>query len=598
MLAWAVPLRYYRAQGVPVLRTATATENPVALRRRRMWFVAFLFVVALCVRIQRAYLQPVVNPDCIRFVLQAKELPVNPLMAVRKEVYHPLQSVCGLLVHTLFVRPLLGAGRRGWLISMQTVGIVAGAVVAVLLIELARRLGAPWWAACVAAVAFTVGRRTSGYGADGISDMLFLMFFTAALLAGMRTRLQWRPAGWILAGVLTGFSYLTRPEGVAAVMILTGALFFRWTQVLGPKAQRWPRAPFWRPNGRATFLRCASLMLAAYFVIGLPYMIAIGGFTGKKPLLKDVDKVQVAPLALPRVGPAMVAVKRPTMATLAVVRPEIWGKIWQEVFETFGFGPFIVLGIAVALKPKVWAWPHWRPMCAVWAALWITVMAWLLERAKYLDGRHTLVLDLLLFCFFAMSLDVWRWAMGNWQKAWVRRGWIEKMPKFAGWVYLPEATAFSLAVLAATPGAVRLDLPPVEGLDFMRNAARWLHQHAARDVVVADNQRLLGYYSGLGYMYWMGRPGKPLFAELKDAKPGTPLIIDYIFETQRNGDVPNHFGPYRELMWKGRPVLFRSHASAHDDVLVLYALPGAPVLKTPVLRTRPTTAGVAQGKKK
>ena len=93
---------------------------------RWLGLTALLFF-ALAVRIERAFLTTVVNPDAMRFIAQGREFFINPLRAVRQEVYHPLQSILGTLIHNIVMVHLVADRRMAWIYSMQTLGVVAGA---------------------------------------------------------------------------------------------------------------------------------------------------------------------------------------------------------------------------------------------------------------------------------------------------------------------------------------------------------------------------------------------------------------------------------------------------------------------------------------
>src|SRR5262245_27480493 len=134
--------------------------------------VVILFFGALAVRIGRAYQVPVVAPDAIRYIEQAKMLMVDPMRAVREEVYHPLFSLAlaGLyrLIEPLKWGDLQSWERMSWIYAAQAIGVFCGALLAVLIFMLARQLGARFWPAVAAGILWNVGKRTSAYGGDGI----------------------------------------------------------------------------------------------------------------------------------------------------------------------------------------------------------------------------------------------------------------------------------------------------------------------------------------------------------------------------------------------------------------------------------------------
>ena len=99
--------------------TVSGMENSAGFgyNRSSMKFLRHRWVILLClllagvaVRSFRAWQEPVVNPDTIRFIEQARALAHSPLRAVLDEPYHPLHSLAGLGVHELTQR--WGGDRR------------------------------------------------------------------------------------------------------------------------------------------------------------------------------------------------------------------------------------------------------------------------------------------------------------------------------------------------------------------------------------------------------------------------------------------------------------------------------------------------------
>ena len=217
----------YRVGFAPMTRCGRLT------RAARCVLVLLLFMLATGVRVMRARQQPVVAPDAIRHIEQGKMLLVHPLQAVREEVYHPLFSLAVVGVHGVidWFYPMNGQGEWGermkWVWAAQGSSVLCGAIMAVLVYALARRLGARFWPAMGAGVVWCVGQRVTAYSVDGMSDMLALCFFTGSLLAAIGATgfrwggrgdmgLGWRQVwGFLLAGLLAGLAYLTRPEGLA-----------------------------------------------------------------------------------------------------------------------------------------------------------------------------------------------------------------------------------------------------------------------------------------------------------------------------------------------------------------------------------------------
>ncbi|MGN6371028.1 MAG: hypothetical protein ACTHN5_22465 [Phycisphaerae bacterium] len=506
------------------------------------------------------------NTDAIRFIEQAHRLATDPLGALRGEAYHPLHSLCTLIVHGLFGR-LFTDDRDAWLFAVQSVGVLCGAIVAVQILMLARRFGAPFWASLGAALAWIVGRRTSSYGADGLSDMLFLSLFAASLLLAIRaSRFRDELSGrqlfeFFAAGFLAGLAYLTRPEGLAALLIVLIFLFVLMIAGRGVRSVH-RNLPMRRkllpkhPQTPRHLLAAMAAMVLGTLLPALPYMFIIGGLTQKKTLsvLAPVPHLHLqaaAALALPE-------------------HTSILQKVSMELWETFGFGPWLALFGAMLLAPHLWGRPRLRPLVNIWFFVWAIVMLWLVKHAGYLDGRHTLPLVLLLHGLLALAFVVWmkpmRWWMNWWRAkpdAWAR---LPLWMRYPGWPYIFAAGAILLTLL---PGIIRLSTPPQENLRFMRDAAGWVHANVAPNVVICDHDRLIGYYSGNPFRQWLGTPQQPLLGQVHFSQPH---IVGLVFRPGLGEEPQLAIGPYRAI------AEFHSSSAAHGDVLLLYALPESPIM--------------------
>lgn len=552
------------------------------LAQRFLWHrmaVALVLLLAAVVRFDRAVREPVVNPDVIRFINQGKLLGSRPIQALQTEVYHPLHSLLGLIVHDVLTRHLCQDDRLAWIAAMKLVGGFCAVVVTYLIIRLSRHVGAPGWAACGAGLLWAVGRRSSGYGADGMSDMLFLAFFGASLLAGMRTRLHWRAGGWFTAGVLAGLSYLARPEGVAAVLILGAALGLYYLG-LHP---RWPGMPVRQGRfHRAAFpwshaVTSSAVLLLGFMLCALPYMSIIGRFTGKKPLIGPDPNVMQALLA----APEPIVSAAPQAAGLAVgvlAEGRTWRLLAMELWETFGFAPCLVVAGAMLLKPRLWGWPHWRGLVMVWLGVWFALMIWLINKAGYLDGRHTLALQLVLHCLFALALPIWerpmRWWQGWWRTGFKSGAYWSRLPRWMRWGGWPKVMGPGAILLGCLPGVVMLREPPSRDRAFIRQAAAWVEQHTPDNAVIADVTGQLAFYSGRDHQLWLGQPENPRIEVAEACSQSRPVILAYVYQTDKGTPPASAIAG-----WQRVGPLFPAIGSRHADVLALYAKPGSGAVK-------------------
>lgn len=567
-----------------------------------------ILLLALAVRLERAARETVVNPDVIRFIGLGQRFLVSPLAAIRDEPYHPLHGALSALVHGGLTRFFWADDKMAWIAATKVVGIAAAVAVVWMVMRLSRRMGAPRWAACGAGLLWIVGRRTAGYGADGMSDMLFLALLTGAIMVGMRTRFRFKPMLWLLAGVLAGLSYLTRPEGVAAVLILGVGVVAYYvglrprvslgTGLAGSTGRSIPQWR-WRRRHRGVFAwgeaaKCLAVLMLGFLIFAGPYMAVIGRFTAKKSLLNVNVPEQTTAGEMPQVQMAALASAPLMSATgMTVFNSEAWSKLGKEIWETFGFAPCMVVGLALLLRPSCWGRPHWWVLILTWQVLWCAVMFWLMGRTRttgaigYLDGRHTLVLLVVLHGLFALALPIWSAAVRNLVRrvggAFGGRGKTDQGNQARGiWQRLPGVTAGVALGLGCLPGFSMLLFPPARDRSFVRVAAAYLAQHADPRTVVADETGLLAYYAGLDYEFCrlgaddppLSGPDDPRLLRLKEIGRQRPVILAEVYQTGY-GKTP----PPQINAWEALEPRYTAPGARGGDVLVLYARPGDGAIK-------------------
>jgi hypothetical protein len=545
---------------------------PPEPRRARRNPLALLFLLALAIRTLRAVQIPVVNADAMRFILQAQRMRIHFLDALRTEAYHPLHSFLALLIHSL-VASQFPNDRDAWLFAVQAIGVICGSVVALQIVWLSRAFGAPLWAAMAAAAAWIVGRRTSVYGADGIADMLFLSLFAGSILTAI-SAMRFRVGGltrrqalqFALAGLLSGLSYLTRPEGLGAVLIVGIAMAV--THISSSKPHRATRLKLLprRPLPRKPALLGYGCMLVGAALPSVPYMLAIGAFTHKKSGTLSVISLHSVSLAA-----AFTATGSPLDKLM---------KLLMELMETFGFAPGIALLGAMLLAPWFWGRPRLRPLVITWLALWVALMIWLMNKVGYLDGRHTLPLELVLYGLLALAFVVWMKPMRWWMNFWRRKPVWDRLPVWMHWPRWPYAFAGGAIFLTLLPGLILLHEPPQLEQSIVRNAATWARAHIRPSIPIYDHQRLIAFYSGHPLGLW---PGSPAHPDLDALPKDIPCLISYTFRPSKGEPLQFSIGPYSSI------ALFKAPAGTGGDVLMIYAIPGADVFVEPPLFAPPTT---------
>jgi hypothetical protein len=244
----------------------------------------------------------------------------------------------------------------------------------------------------------------------------------------------------------------------------------------------------------------------------------------------------------------------------------------MEIWETFGFAPCLIVGLAMLLRPRPWGRRRWRVLVFVWVFLWLGVMLWLIDRTRtpekpegYLDGRHTLILQFILQCLFALALQIWMRPMVWWQNFWRRKAAWERLPAVLRWGRWPYVFSAGVLVLGCLPGAIMLREPPSHDRVYLREAARWLERNTREDAVIACREPTLSYYSNRGYFDWGGRNTDEELLNQSRANPNRErLVIACIFQLERGEIPPERLGDCAAV------ARFDSPESLHHNVLVVY----------------------------
>jgi len=308
-------------------------------------------------------------------------------------------------------------------------------------------------------------------------------------------------------------------------------------------------------------------------------MVTIGGFTGKKALWARAEAagVPVAEAAADGSQPeaAIIGSVTPAAGAGIFAKGTAVRKVADELQETFFWAPWLTFLLALPLMPRLWGRPRLRVLAIVWILIWDGVMYWLIGRAGYLDGRHTLPAILILRVLWALALAVWTHPMAWW------RGWRRQdaarwgaLPAWRRWGGWPRVCGVGVFLLAITPGVIVQGERPRGDKQNLRDAAEFVRGTARPEVVVCDYERLVGYYSGHPYAQWHGAlkgvaadgSGLEEIEAMGRAHGDAPVLLGKVYLPAEEA-IPPAIGPYREVR------RFASDTARNKDVYVLYARP-------------------------
>ena len=240
----------------------------LGVARGDLFWLVLLLVLAGGMRLWQVNNTEVASRDSVMYIRFAWRLEAEPWpQVVRTGVQHPGY---GLLVYA-FGTPMRAAFPDDLPFAMQFAAQLASALCGLLLVvpmyylgkELFdRRVG--FWGALLFQCIPSSGRLM----ADGLSEPLFLLLASTALLFAVRALGTGRIRWFVLCGLATGLAYLTRQEGLLVVLVtlvvLAGLQF----------SPRWRRSPGkLAAHGACLVVGCA--------VFAAPFMVLIGGISLK-----------------------------------------------------------------------------------------------------------------------------------------------------------------------------------------------------------------------------------------------------------------------------------------------------------------------------
>lgn len=329
---------------------------------------------------------------------------------------------------------------------------------------------------------------------DGLSEGVYLLVVATAILLAVRTVRQPSVGGFLLCGLVTGASYLVRPEGLGVAIAVGGVI--SWSGY----TRRW---------SRDQALGWLAALLVGVALIAVPYMVLIGKLTNKptgEHILKPFEK-QPAPIwrfgrdmgdAHPIVGTALFAKMWDPKVDEGKSR-EWWAveAVWSECIKSshYVIGALALFGIFAHRRqlfspdPGMW-------FLILLGALNIAIMLYLADRIRYVSERHTLQFIMLSCIFAAGALEPFAQMMSSLPFV----GRLIIWPKFA-----PCGVLFAI-VMSALPFTLQPMHTQREGHKY---AGKWLAEHISPDDWVIDPFNWAEWYCGRSLYQTTTYPGSP-----------------------------------------------------------------------------------------
>jgi hypothetical protein len=471
----------------PGQAVADSVGRASAERRKDWAALVALLVLATSVRAWVVCHTAVPARDAVGFIHIALALERQGWgEAVRGYHQHPGYPA-SVLVVSWPVRALWGTDCDSLQLAAQVASALAGALLVVPMFLLGRRLfdrSAGFWGALLFQCLPASGHILS----DALSDPLFLLLSSTALVLSVRAADRGGPEWFALAGLCAGLAYLVRPEGVLAAAALGCALLgFQFV-------------PAWRRPWRQA-AACAAALTLATLAAGSPYYLAAGRFTNKP----SAYQLTHACFATPAAGPAA-----PSGAITAGVPPaseQAGGSAHGGTGEQGvpsgrqkGLGLKVLVGKFVRCHQYVGWLPTllglwwWRSGFLRLPGFWVVLTLFTLHAAVlwrlvtvvgYLSDRHVL---LLVLCTAPQAAAAVR-ALPSRLAAWLPGRHLRTPEAVGAWAVL-------LLLLWVGAGLTRTLKPLHASHVGFRAAGRWLAEHARPGDAIEDDHQWARYYAG------------------------------------------------------------------------------------------------------
>lgn len=397
--------------------------------------------------------------------------PTRTPLDIIRDAQHPPgypAAIClvGKIVRATTDLPLPDA----YLLAAQLVSAIAG----VLLVIPTYLLGRTLYTRNVgfsAALLFEVLPVPARVTTDGLTEGLFVLLATTALLLGVRAVRRPGVGGFLLCGMATGVSYLVRPEGLmvaATIALVAGALGI---------SRRWPRD---LTAGRLVALGVGIALVAA------PYMVLIGHVTNKVTPRQLLDPFGPKPIiwkGQPQ-AQAPVAGESPLFARWWNASHDggtfrVWWAARATMDEaakaTFYLPGALALFGIVALRRRIAADPGLWVLLVLAVVNFGILIAWLAALKGYVSERHTVLL-VLIGCIAAAAALEPLFAL------------LVSIPKL-GWLLAGRFVPAGL-VLMIVGVALPNTLKPLHAQrEGHKHAGRWIKDHLDDPWLAENNGR-------------------------------------------------------------------------------------------------------------
>lgn len=348
--------------------------------RKQLRDVAAIVLVALAMRVYAMGVMATVSKDALWFVTGAQAIADGDYRAWLGQNQHPLTAACVWLA---------GVASGDWIRGGRIFNVVVGTLTVVPFYFMGRAVFGHLAGLC-AAWFLAFHAHAARFSADVLSEPLYLFCFLWAAFFGILGVVGGKKRWLALCGIASALAYLTRPEGVMAVLV-PGA----WVccQHIRDLCSDWKQ-------------RCARIVVLslAFMVLAAPYMVYIGGLSRKKNAAEIIRFSRVQAPNAARATPAPQAHKprnepddaRPQEPRSATHYVRSGYSLLSKLLSacTHVLAPFVVLGLVCRRRgPRLLRGELFLASVAV---LYLLLLFGVRTSAGYISRRHTFPIAMVL----------------------------------------------------------------------------------------------------------------------------------------------------------------------------------------------------------
>jgi len=426
---------------MPQLKSGSDAKNLFFLISIALFFGIYLILTAI-----------LVSKDSVFYIESAQKFSSDPLFIIKAFPFgYPFLIYTAHKFASLFYA---GSSVSVWIYSAQSINLLCR-LLSLIPLYFTGRLLVGSRSSFFAVLILIVLPIPAANGSDALRDWPQILFFASgifALFSGIRQN-KWRQ--FTLAGLLTGFGYMIRPE--CAQIIIYG---FLWLLI------RFFKAKDYAAKRKQIFFLLA--LLSGFLILSVPYTV-VRQRTLPVKAAESINNIEV-----------FAAGDIPLKISKAVI--EIIQKCSENLM--YFFFPVLLIGLYYRFRDKSAISDLEKFFIPALAGLNIIILVLLYCRYGYIQRRHCMPMIVILIFYVPLGLEV----ISGWIKKGFAKSRFQDGRNSHLWFYILLAVGISICL----PKLVK---PLGRGKSGYIEAANWLKDNTSRDDIILVYDRRIIFYA-------------------------------------------------------------------------------------------------------